>query len=580
MLTAPRETRPKRGRHRATNRWGLYRSSHRDADGNLVSLLIPAWRTPVVHTRPADGRPRSTVDLSAIPALPLPLRPRSLQPKGEPRDQSEAASTTAPSPETITPERLASILDMVPVRIPHHGADWRPTPISFEVIVPPPVVEVEESASNDPHSVILGPIIDLRAGPAAAAQSTRTISEVVTETPSDSPEASVVVDRAVMLPPAGKERGTFANMLGFGEDEVYFGPTASIQLDQPARSHRLIAHVVTQPVELMPPDPEQSDWDELPGLADVRMDNPTDTQTLVARLWDATNEEPILGHVDVPEPSAPSRVLLGSKRWRWSVLGGLAISIVLVFVAGSAIGRAPIEAARERAVAYSASAQQLADSLGPLDDVIGDIATLDAPEFDLGALVAVLDDTDGVAREVAALTSEPLPNPALLGSSVEIDRLRSPQELLQRAAARASAVERRLGDALTYQLGMADSFRLPDLPVVAAPTEVGEIGAGLSVAFSSTAVSLGSLPDDPFFASHKRAATELLSDLQERQIDYLDALRQSDSARAGIARREIVASVDAIRGDLGEPLGAMSRWAEDQLAGLAELIESVDEQLD
>jgi len=514
-------------------------------------------------------------------------------------------------------EQLASLLGVDPIRIPHHGPEWHPTPISFEIITPPATIEVEESVSLhvagvdlpgeefgpplpsaskaprsvlpkhgppapapiDPPHVVLGPIIDLRAHTPAPAVATNEAPEVATETNLVLSEVSVVVDRTAIIPLAGKERGTFANMLGFGEDEAYFGPAAGVQVDQPTRSHRLVAHLVTQPAELVPPEPQQSDWDELPGLADVTMDDPTDTQTLIARLWDATSEDPILGQFEVQEPIAPNRVLLGSKRWRWSVLGGLAVSIVLVFVAGSAIGRRPIEAARERAVAYGESAQRLAGALDPLDEAIGDITALDSPDFDLGSLVAVLDDADGVAREVAALTSEPLPRPALLGSSVEIDRLRSPQELLQRAAATASSVERRLGDALTYQLGIANSFLLPELPVVAAPTEVGEIGADISVALSSTAVSLGSLPDDPFFASHKRAATDLLADLQEAQINYLDALRQSDSARAGIARREIVASVDAIRGGLEEPLGAMSLWAEDQLAGLAELIESVDEQL-
>lgn len=603
MLTAPRPTRPRKGRHRAPSRWSLYRSSHRDRDGNLVSLLIPAWRGE--PHRPGDGRPPTIIDLTTTPTVPLPPARRPIGPPTPPAPKpvttpgGQAPVTAPPRPAgpSIAP-RLDPLLRSLPVHrtwpepleIPHHGPDWQVPVVANEVIVPPerpiplgplfgppitlgpefgPARPPEPPATPPAAPLLLGPVVDLRdpkpapPPPPAPLRTTERTEPI-----------SVVVDRSVLLPLAGEERGTFANMLGFGEDEVYYGPTAAIRLDAPTPTYELAAHAITVPVEEV-----TSEWDTLPGLADVAHDDTTDTGTLVGRLWEATADQPILGHVEVAPPDAPNRILLGAKRWRWSVIGGLAIAVVLVFTAGSAVGRRPIEEARARAVAYTQSAQRLAAALGPVDQAGDLITTIDGTDFDIGPIVASLDALDGVARDVAELTAEELPSPALLGSSTEIDRLEQPQHLLQQAASAASTIERRLGDALTYRIEFDQAFVLPELPVTAAPEQVGDIGASLSVAIASTEAVLAGLPADPFFLSHHEDAEALLADITERHVDYLDALRQGDPATAGVVRREMVVAIAALREGLDEPMMAMSTWADGQLESLRQLIARADDTL-
>jgi hypothetical protein len=173
----------------------------------------------------------------------------------------------------------------------------------------------------------------------------------------------------------------------------------------------------------------------------------------------------------------------------------------------------------------------------------------------------------------------PLPEPSLLGASGPIDRLVSPQELLQQSAERALTVERRLGDALTYRVIMDQAFITGELPVAAREGDLGEIGAELSVVEATTEQLLAQLPDDPFFASHAAAANQLLATFRDWQVAYLGELRDGDVAGAGVLRRDWDSAVARLRSDLAAPLMAMDTWASEEIAHVREVTELAVERL-
>lgn len=566
MLIQPRPSPSrKRGRHRAPLRWSLYRPHHRSEDPSIVSLLVPAWRNSATTTlrpppphnghAPATAGPPEILDLDE-PGAAGPSRLELIP------------LVTAPAPEA--PPLDDVLADHAPEAV---GTVEEPSePELFDAPLGPPVPTAGEPGHEPPF--LLGPIVDLRTRPEPAPPAPPVPARRI---PPGGQE-SYLVDRSVVLPrAAAQERGTFANLLGFGEDEAYYGPPADDYADllvespvPPARPSR------TSGLAAPPPRPAVDDWEHLPRLSDVTSPDVRDTGTLVSLLWEATADQPIIGNVDVAEPIEPNQTLLSDQRVRGSVLVALALAVIIVFGLGNAMGRRPIEEAIERTAAYQQSSSRLAVALGPIEAdarLIVDPATdvLETPE-----VVSDLDVLDGVARDVSEIAAEPLPKPAFLGSSEEIDRLDTPRALLQRASGQAATLEQRLGDALAYRLAIGQAFQFPELPVSAGSEQVGTLGSELSVALTSTRTTLDRLPTDPFFATHTEDAYALLDELTDIHVDYLDALRQEDPARAGIVRRDMAAAIDGFDASISEPLRALATWSADQLQRLDTLLDQID----
>jgi hypothetical protein len=123
------------------------------------------------------------------------------------------------------------------------------------------------------------------------------------------------------------------------------------------------------------------------------------------------------------------------------------------------------------------------------------------------------------------------------------------------------AVERRLGDALTYRLVFGRAFDLPELPAAASPDEISALGVELGLGLAGTLDALAALPNDPAFESHRAEAQVLAGRYADWQIEYLSALRSGDATTAAELVEELAGSVDRVKTGIVEPLQTVAAWS-------------------
>ncbi len=560
------------GKHRSSVR--RHRAAHEGEYTSLLVRLVPAWTT-----RPNRHRPplrRDGVSPRSAPPPPDQIA-IDLRDSRQPFDQDAAglfdatgisesgrvttgATTPAPAPAVRPPSPEPAQPSSVP------------TPRLL-----PPTPPVSPAAPQGPEAASKGAVVEAgRPHPQPELHQPRTSTvDGSADTELCPPEQEF---RLPIWDPTGEHSGrdqrphparrrfTFADLLGFG-----------IETDEPVSEPLSLATAVpeAQPADRMPAaDPTRDVWADFPRLSDVATSEPLRTNELVQRLWDATAEHPISQSVEsVAAPTAIPEMFRANRTFRWSVVAG-ALMVLVAAVAGlQALGQRPVAVAEARAAQYADSLDRLAAGLTGFEATSRTILNPATPVPDLGSLTGDLLSIGSLARDVAEVAAQPLPEPSLLGASAPIDRLRSPRELLQQAAEGALGVERRLGAALTYRVLMSQAFVMPELPVAAGEGELGGIGAQLSVVQATTDQVLDQLPDDPFFATYTEAARDLAARFQEWQVAYLTALRDGDVAAAGVLRRDWQGELAAFRAGLATPLMAVDTWAGSELDHVQELID-------
>ena len=301
--------------------------------------------------------------------------------------------------------------------------------------------------------------------------------------------------------------------------------------------------------------------DQLPTLADMRMvnDSQNDTGTLIERLWFATEEH------EAVRPAADLRANdfteAPSRTWRWSVIIA-AVLVSAIAVALMQIGvRLPARVADEALATYESAIVEAQDVLPMAQDVMLAVTDPTVAVESLSDAAVTLARLDTASRQLFTEASEPLSSTPPLVSRAALDALTPLRTDMANASQDGLAIERRLGDALTYRLVFEKAFEIPDLPVTASSDEISTLGIELGLGLAATLDALTVLPNDPAFDLHRSQAAALADRFAEWQIDYLSALRIADSARAAILVEELQAAVDEARTGIANPLRAVESWA-------------------
>lgn len=316
--------------------------------------------------------------------------------------------------------------------------------------------------------------------------------------------------------------------------------------------------------------------DQLPTLADMRMvnDSQTDTGTLIERLWFATEEhEAVRPATDLRADDfaeAPSRT------FRWSVIIA-AVLMSAIAVALMQIGvRLPARVADEALATYQSAIVEAQEVLPIAQDVMLAITDPAVAVAGLSDAAVTLARLDTVYRQLFTEASEPLSSTPPLVSRAALDALTPLRTDMANASQDGLAIERRLGDALTYRLVFEKAFEIPDLPVTASSDEISTLGIELGLGLAATLDALTVLPNDPAFELHRSQAAALAGRYAEWQVDYLSALRAADPARAAVLVEELEAAVGEARTGIANPLRVVASWAtteierfETTLSGLA-----------
>jgi hypothetical protein len=284
------------------------------------------------------------------------------------------------------------------------------------------------------------------------------------------------------------------------------------------------------------------------------------TAELVGQMWRATGEPDPLSDW---QPSEMSKTMGRRRNFRWSLV--ITLVIVLAVVAAGAVWlpRIAERQADAKAAEYAAALIALRRELPATQQLL---ATLTEPATDAETLSAVVPDLarlQTAADEVARQAVEPLPEPIPLLPRGALEALEPSRDAMGRAATGAGEIVAQVTEGITYRsLASTLLAGLPTLPVEADAAATSDLNVTLSEIYADATGILAELPGLAAFADHREQAGASVDTFFDLQVDYVEALRNGDSAAATILADEMVRLPDRLVSAL--------------VPGLAELRSSVD----
>jgi hypothetical protein len=306
-------------------------------------------------------------------------------------------------------------------------------------------------------------------------------------------------------------------------------------------------------------------------------DNHTDTGTLIERLWVATEEH------EAFRPATDLRAEeireVPNRTFRWSIIIG-AVLVLAIAVAALQIGvQMPARIADEAVAAYRAALTGGRDVVPAAEEVMAAITNPEVTTEGLSDAAVTLSELDTASRALFTVASEPLSSTPPLVSREELDALTPIRTDMANASQDGLAIERRLGDALTYRLVFAKTFKIPELPSTASPDEISKLGIELGLGLAATLDALQALPNDPAFERHRLAAQALAERFAAWQVEYLSALRTSDVTTAINLGEELENAIDDIHSGIGQPLAVVAGWATQEISEFSTTLEEIETRL-
>ena len=378
-----------------------------------------------------------------------------------------------------------------------------------------------------------------------------------TTRPAPQPDPSPVAPRPVLAPPwlrpQSEPRTVYSSsmleMLGLDEEAGY-EPTFTT-LTAPHPEWQTPAPVTRS---------QKTGLERLPTLSDMKTvnDGHTDTGTLIERLWFATEEHDAVG------PAADLRASIfaevPARTFRWSVI----ISAVLMMTIAVALLqngiRLPARLADEAVATYRTVVTDAQDVLPTAREVLLAITDPAVTIEGLSDAAVTLSQLDTASRNLFTTASEPLSSTPPLVSRDALDGLTPVRSEMANASQTGLAIERGLGDALTYRLVFEKAFLLPELPVSASPDEISAVGVELGLGLAATLDTIAALPHDPAFESHRTQAESVAARYGDWQIQYLSALRAGDLTATTSLVEELQNAVGELTTGISAPLQAVATW--------------------
>ena len=360
------------------------------------------------------------------------------------------------------------------------------------------------------------------------------------------------------LPAESAPRSVYSSsmleMLGLDEDAI-FEPTVTT-MTSPEPTWQAPAPVATV---------DQLGLDRLPTLSDMQMtnDSRTDTGTLIERLWFATEEhEAVQPAASLPKPDFSE---VPDRTFRWSVIIAAVVALTIAVALLQIAIRIPTRIAADATATYRSDIADARDLLPTARSVTLSITDPAVTVEGLSDAAVNLSQLDTAARNLFTDASERLSSTPPLVSRTEIDALTPIRSDMARASQDGLAIERRLGDALTYRLVFGKAFALPDLPVTASPDEISALGVELGLGLAATLDAIAALPNDPAFEAHRAQAEVLADRYAEWQIEYLSALRAGDLNTAAVLVEELQVAVEQLTTGIAFPLQTVAAWTNSEI---------------
>ncbi len=498
--------------------WNPYRSRHEDRDRTGAVRFMPNWGQP----QPPGESPTDTL--------------------ADPDETPTIAAPAVADPFPVAREFSRTVTDLEPTAVLPPTPPRRPSrPRSNGSATAAPGTNATTASSTVP-----APLIETAVPVLAPERSSR-------------PPARVL-HRSRLLPLAHPREGSsLAALLGFGAKEATFGGDWTNGNGPTPQS-----------------DHADDPWMDFPSLSTVtaELNRRGNTGDTVKLLWDATAELDLGRDLLPAEPDVNRLPFRSSRRIRWSLVVSCALLMVLMAATVKVISDFPAREAEARQRQYAQATGRLQAAVNPIESTLsaGGLLT----DSGLSTLTNQISALDTAARSSSTLAFEPLPKPPIIGSSLSVDELVVPKQLLESASLQAVAISERMDDAISYSLALSNAFSIPALPAKAAPEELDRITEELSFTIAESRLILTGLPDDPLFGTFRQQALDTVGALEAMQADYVTALREGDTDAAARAGTAIAESVSAVRDRIHSPLEQVQAWALGQVVEIRATLSDIE----
>lgn len=302
-------------------------------------------------------------------------------------------------------------------------------------------------------------------------------------------------------------------------------------------------------------------------------ETPVDTTSdMVGQTWTPPDRT---GPLDGWEPEEMDRKISSTRHFRWTSVGAVIAVVGLIAVGLVVLPSTTRNRASDHKEMYAVA---LDDLRGELPETQDSLAVATDPSSDPASLSTLTTQLTALAAKTSAVDAAAqadLPTAPPFTSTAPIDELEPMRQRLEPLGTVAATIQRRISNLVQYRILMADFLRLPALPVTADAATQSELRVTLAAAQADSASILADVPSDVSLDAHHSLARDINERFATWQVDYLEALRNEDSATARSLLAELGDALAHLDDELVTPLAQIRRQTDTDIIDLAASIDSV-----
>jgi hypothetical protein len=269
------------------------------------------------------------------------------------------------------------------------------------------------------------------------------------------------------------------------------------------------------------------------------------------------------------EPDAVSPRLGGRGYGRWVVAGVVVALIAAVGFAFYYLPRGVQDDADALAATYATSLTTLRNELPTTQIALQTLTDPTTSDDEVSNTLPAIGDLSADSRVVIRQATAPLPSTPPLVPRTPLENLEPTRSTMLIVGADGEGISGRLAITFTYRSTVPLLFSTPDLPTEADSRTVDQLSVALAESLAETARLIADLPPDPTFGETRELAAEASTRYATWQLEYLDALRQGDSARAATLITELDDARDEIEDSLNAALATVQAEVDPRIVILA-----------
>lgn len=272
---------------------------------------------------------------------------------------------------------------------------------------------------------------------------------------------------------------------------------------------------------------------------------------------------------------APQQADRARRRWPWLVAALIAGLVVAATASGIyLLPRSVNEEASQLASQYRATLTNLRNELPVTQAALAALTDPAALDDDVAAVPGAIAQLNTASGLTTSRATTPLPETLPLVPRARFEALEPTRSTMTILGAAGRDLAGRLGVGYTYRTTMDALFAVNILPASATATEITGLSLALATDLADTGRLVSELPPDGGFVEVRDAAVAASQRYATWQLEYLEALRAEDRARAAELITERGAALAALNLILRDALVRMRLELDPLIVELAAELET------